>query len=257
MPASLEIQTLSGWMKKAGRRLKSIRKDSGPESIHGLRTALRRCLCLSEALYELTHKRVFLEIQGQAEGLFKKLGKLRNAQVMIGWQRKLSHETSGGTIRRGLEPRQEKARRKAHKALHDFELRRWEKTRCRLAKKGARNKISQAALDRKLRQFVKDLKAVRKKALKARTVHAYHKLRNAYKDMRYLLENVFDGKYPRLEKRAKTAQDVLGAYHDLMILLRFIEEHGKLTSKEAALKRRIRREAAHRLALYQRQPPLM
>ncbi len=225
-------QALAFWMKEVLRQHRRALKRPSAKTVHQLRVAIRRCRSLANGARELDPRGPWKGLNRAAKGIFRPLGKLRDAQVQAQWIRKLRKPddpiaNAALTYFKHLE---EIASLEAHSALREFGRSQWadwrEAARGRIERAGRSTALFQALAARQLAVFLQSQRT----ALRGQEPTLYHELRIELKRFRYLVENFLPQWSGRWRKELKTAQDLLGEAHDLWVLARTLESQGLLAN---------------------------
>ncbi|MBO0910343.1 MAG: CHAD domain-containing protein [Acidobacteria bacterium] len=240
---------LAHWMERVLGLCAEAQTNFSAESVHDLRTALRRSRSLAEGIRCFDPDPAWKKMRRAARSLFGSLGELRDTQVMMEWVVELAPE--GDLTRKNLAEfllhRERDAKRTAAAALGEFDRKQWRTWTEKLPGRAARIPLdgrvfAHLALERWL-----DARRFHMRALRNRTHVALHDLRKAIKRFRYTVENFLPQLDQAWGENLKGVQDVLGEVHDLHVLWRtalalgafpdmaerdrwrerFVEEHGK------------------------------
>src|SRR5579862_4661306 len=79
-------------MERVLKELESVRKDPAPDPVHDLRVAIRRCRSVAAVFQEVDPDPAWNELRRLPRKLFRRLGALRDAQVMDDWVKQLAPE---------------------------------------------------------------------------------------------------------------------------------------------------------------------
>src|SRR5579859_2210774 len=90
--APFEHRGLAFWMKRTLEELAVLRSNASPDAVHDVRVALRRCRSVAAAIEEIDPHSDWQEMRDCARKLFRSLGELRDAQVMMEWLKELHPE---------------------------------------------------------------------------------------------------------------------------------------------------------------------
>ena len=213
-------------MERVLRELETVRKDPAPDPVHDLRVAIRRCRSVGAVFQEIDPDPAWAEMRRVPRKLFRRLGVLRDAQVMDDWVKHLAPE--GDTLR----PKLHTHFTENDAELRDNALRSVEKFDIKspgLASK----KNSAAALASFLRRAsprnaspssASTKPATSTPARSAPTIPTtWHELRIGIKRFRYTVENLLPNHYVLWSKNLKRLQDLLGDVHDLDVLAEFLK----------------------------------
>ena len=114
-PANSELTGLRYWMQEVLRQCELASADFSEDSVHDLRVALRRCRSLADGLMCFDPSVEWRQMKRSGKSLFAALGKLRDAQVMVGWVEKLfeSDDPAAGNVLRHCHAEIEQAKQAA------------------------------------------------------------------------------------------------------------------------------------------------
>ena len=91
-----KVTGLRYWMLQVLDECDHVAANFGPDPVHDLRVALRRCRSLADGLMALDPDPDWKAMKKAGKGLFQRLGALRDVQVMMEWVEKLSDAQAGG-----------------------------------------------------------------------------------------------------------------------------------------------------------------
>ena len=253
-PASAEKIGLAAWMSRVATELDRTRQDFNPDAVHDLRVALRRCMSIADLHMALDPLEAWVEMRKTARKLFKRLGDLRDVQVMTEWIGNLAGEQdpAGIRLRTYLGDREVELRRRAAEAVASFNRRNWLKLQSRLA----RGSLSLPLEDQVSQQFAlerwQEAHDLHRQALRNRSRVSFHRLRIGLKRFRYTVENFLPQRHELWGGDLKLLQDVLGEVHDLFVLWRTALKIGVLADRELRFRwhERIEDESRTRLLAY-------
>src|SRR5271154_6090702 len=83
---------LSYWMERVLKELETVRKDPAPDPVHDLRVAIRRCRSVAAVFQEVDPDPAWSDLRRVPRKLFRRLGALRDAQVIEDWVKHLAPE---------------------------------------------------------------------------------------------------------------------------------------------------------------------
>ncbi|HWG59903.1 MAG TPA: CHAD domain-containing protein [Candidatus Acidoferrales bacterium] len=215
------------WMERAAERAKRVDSRWRVDDVHDLRVALRRCRTMADALREVNPNAGWRRLKKSSRDLFHALGDLRDVQVERAWVKQLSE--GGDPVRkrmlRPLARKERRYRRAAAAALDDFDAKAWRKLARRLASKAQFFPLESVVFQRLALARLNAAQEQYRRAVKAPTSAAWHRLRIGIKGFRYVVENFLPQRYEAWAEGLKFAQDMLGDVHDLDVLER--ELHGQ------------------------------
>jgi CHAD domain-containing protein len=218
---------LDVWMGRVLERADSIPPNWDADDIHALRTALRRCRTMADALQQVNPAHGWQKLKQNSRDLFQVMGILRDEQVKRLWIKKLSRP--GDALRKNmlrLLSREEARQRKiAEKTLDDFDRKNWRKWSRKLPSKARFFPIESIVFQRLALAELNEAVEFFQKARKRPSSIAWHRLRIALKRFRYLVENFLPQRYEVWMEDLKHLQDLLGDVHDLEVLRVAIRRH--------------------------------
>jgi CHAD domain-containing protein len=215
-----EHRDLSHWMERVLKELENVRESPDADAVHDLRVAIRRCRSVATVFEEIDPDPTWQEMRQVPRKLFRRLGELRDAQVMGEWVKKLGpdHDSVRMRLQAALHAEDTELRDVALQAAEKFDakawkrLERWLRKRVRLVPAG-----SLAAQCLAVERF-EDAKELHTRAQRTDKAKAWHELRIGIKRLRYTVENLMPELYARWSENLKRLQDVLGEVHDLDVL---------------------------------------
>jgi len=221
---------LSYWMRRVVKEADRVRADFSADPVHDLRVALRRCRSMASVLAEVVPIPCWRAIKKASRKLFRRLGELRDTQVMIEWVRTLAPDSDppgnqlAGQLLAILAEQEERRKAAASAALARFDLRKWGAWAVLLRKHASAvrpdGRVAQAvALER-----LQAAQALHQHAIQHRSREAWHALRIGIKRFRYTVENFLPSRHAEWSEGLKRLQDLLGEVHDLDELSRFLGE---------------------------------
>ncbi len=215
-----------------------VRVAEDPEAVHDLRVALRRCRSVAAVLSEVDPHPAWRDLRKTGKKLFRRLGALRDAQVLMDWTQRLGR--ANGSIRAGLEEilaeRERTARKEALLALARFDERHW-KQLSRALRERSRLVPSNGLAARCLAlERYEDAYSLHARALRNRSVASWHALRIGIKRFRYTVEILLPERYSEWGDALKRLQDLLGEVHDLDTLNALLRDE-RFAAEESALAR--------------------
>jgi len=245
---------LAAWMERVKVELGRVQQDFDPDAVHDLRVALRRCLSIADIHMALDPLDAWKEMKKEGRRLFKRLGDLRDTQVMKDWIGHLVgfQDPAGMKLAAHLDEREAKLREQAEKALRRFDLKQWERWQARLSGRST----SVALEDPVFQQFALEgwqtAHERHRQALRNRSGIAFHRLRIGLKHFRYTVENLLPQRHEVWGKDLKLFQNALGELHDLFVLWRTALHIGALSDRDirSQWRARIKEESRARIQSY-------
>jgi CHAD domain-containing protein len=218
---------LDDWMARAADLAEKVQRTWHADDVHDLRTALRRCRTMAEALSEVNPDPGWRKLKKSTRRLFRALGELRDIQVKIEWSKKLGAASDPVRKRlcQALEHRLVSQREFCEKALARFDLKDWRKLSKKLSSQSQFFPLESVVFQRLALSRLNDAAALNDFARKGRSRIAWHRLRIGLKQFRYILENFTPERGQPWIANLKRMQDILGEVHDLDVLRREMWRH--------------------------------
>jgi CHAD domain-containing protein len=219
-PRKIERTALAHFMTRALKECSRVVRRFDADSVHDLRVALRRSRTIADGLAYVDPDKTLRALKKSSRPLFKSLGNLRDVQVMLEWIEKLAPEGDPlkPRIREILEKEEAAAKTEAAAALADFDVRRWRKWSKDLAEKSRRVAAGSPVFQHLALERWIEAREMHRRATRSRSRIGWHRVRIALKRFRYTLENFLPRHYAEWSEELKSAQDLLGAVHDLDVL---------------------------------------
>lgn len=248
---SREHSGLEFWMDRAISELDRARHDLHADAIHDLRVALRRCIAMAGVYKALDPFPAWQEMRQTARNLFKRLGELRDVQVMKEWAEKLANEKdpAGLKLSTALNSRESQLFAGAEESIREFNRKRWLRLRDQLGRRSFLVSPGEEVFLQFALEHWHDAHEMHRQALRNRSRASYHKLRIAIKKFRYIVENFLPDQHKLWAAELKELQESLGEFHDLFILWRTALGIGALADRDLRSKWRGRIEAESRMRL--------
>jgi exopolyphosphatase/guanosine-5'-triphosphate,3'-diphosphate pyrophosphatase len=230
------------------------RHGLAPDAVHDLRVALRRCRSMASGLMSVDPHPAWPTMRRAGRKLFRRLGELRDTQVLLEWLQKLATEEMARRLRTELTLRENLFKERAQRALARFDRARWKHWSQLLPLRADR-----LALDGPVFQILAleqwlEARALHRRALRNRSQAAWHALRIGLKRFRYTVENFLPSRHARWGQDLKQLQDLLGEMHDLDVLAGALAKAGELRNPavRARWRKTLDRERQARLEEYRR-----
>ena len=208
------------WMERVPERATQVGRDWDPDAVHDLRVALRRCRSMAEALDEVNPSPGWRKLKKASRASFHALGELRDVQVERGWIKKLA--PSGDPVRRRLlavlAAQERSSRVKAERALDAFDQKGWKKLTRKLSSKAEFFPLESVVFQRLALARLNTAADLFQRARKSGSSVAWHRLRIAVKNFRYLVENFLPQRCDAWCDDLRRMQDLLGDLHDMDVL---------------------------------------
>src|SRR6266496_3558202 len=217
--ASLAVQQkrigLAYWMQRVLLHVEKVAEGFGPDPVHDLRTALRRCRSLADGLMVFDSDPAWKKMKRAGKQLFQSLGDLRDTHVLRDWVERLAPEgdATARVLKDFLGVREQELQGLAAAALTEFDRSKWNNWSHELFHLLDSPVFTHLALER-----WHDARALHRRALRNRTKVAFHDLRIVIKRFRYTVENFLPSLHQLWCEDLKETQDALGDVHDLDVL---------------------------------------
>ncbi len=213
-------------MERVLKELESVRKDPAPDPVHDLRVAIRRCRSVGAVFQEVDPDPAWSELRRVPRKLFRRLGALRDAQVMDDWVKHLAPE--GDPLRAKLHSNfidcEPDLRAHALRSVEKFDIKSWTRLEQKLRARIRLVPPSSLAAQCLAVERIDEARDLHARAQRTDSPTAWHELRIGIKRFRYTIENLLPNHYVLWSKNLKRLQDLLGDVHDLDVLADLIKE---------------------------------
>ena len=242
------------WMQSVLREARLAARDSSPEVVHDLRVALRRCRSMAAGLAQVDSDSSWDEMRRASRKIFRRLGELRDLQVLQDWVTRLADE--GDPVRQALtelfSAREPELKDEVAKALEAFDRRQWLLWSRALPERARRLAPDGLVAQHLALESWEQARALHRRALRNRSPVSWHELRIGVKRFRYTVENFLPERHAEWGADLKRIQDLLGEVHDLDVLEETLPETGPVYDDAAAARwhAAIERERTSRLDDY-------
>jgi CHAD domain-containing protein len=221
-----EHRGLAHWMDRVLKELEKVQKEPEAGAVHDLRVALRRCRSVGAVMQEVDPDCTWREMRRLPKKLFRRLGALRDAQVMDEWVRKLA--VGGDSVRTQMhlafQKDEPELRQRALRAAEKFDEKTWKRLERKLAKRARLVPPGSLAAECLAVERFEEAKELHTKALRTENPKAWHQLRIGLKRLRYTVESLLPQQYAVWSDNLKRLQDLLGEVHDLDVLAAMVKE---------------------------------
>jgi len=211
---------LSYWMDRVLAEVEGASRSLDPDRVHDLRVALRRCRSMAEGFMAIDPDKGWETLLKEGRQLFRRLGALRDIQIMEEWIGRLSE--SEGVVSAAmlfhLSQSERKLKHAAMDALHAFNRDRWRSLIGRLKSRARRLPTGGEIFQLCALQAWNEAHALHKQALRNRSDASFHRLRVGIKKFRYIVENFLPVLRDAWGQDLRGMQDCLGEAHDLFVL---------------------------------------
>src|SRR3984893_14104404 len=223
---SPEHRDLAHWMQRVLKQLDALQSAPDKDVVHDLRVAIRRCRSLAAVLREVDPAPAWHEMRRLPKKLFRKLGELRDTQIMDEWV--AEHGAKNDKLRVALhnffQEREPKLLQEALRLAGKFDEKSWQRLERKLRKRIRLVPAGSLAAQCLAVERVMEAKELHRKALKADKPAAWHGLRIGLKKFRYTVESLLPQQYEGWSPNLKQFQDILGEVHDLDVLRVIIKQ---------------------------------
>ena len=249
-----EHRGLTHWMDRVFKELDKLRTSPDKDAVHDLRVAIRRCRSVGAVMREVDPDPGWHELRRVPKKLFRKLGELRDAQIMDEWV--TEHGAENDKLRLQLHDAfQAKEQKLTEEALHlanKFDEKSWTRLSHKLGKRVRFVPAGSLAAQCLAVERYDEAKQLHSKALRSKTPEAWHALRIGLKKFRYTTESLLPQRYENWSPMLKKLQDLLGEVHDLDVLSGIIKQDvsGDAAAVVPEWERTIERERKARLEEY-------
>jgi len=252
--APAEHRSLTHWMDRVPRELEKLRNSPNKDAVHDLRVAIRRCRSVAAVMREVDPDSAWHDMRRLPKKLFRKLGELRDTQIMDEWV--AEHGAENDKLRVALHAYfQEKEPELVQQTLRlagKFDTKGWQRLERKLRKWARLVPAGSLAAQCLAVERLGEAKELHSKALRANKPNSWHALRIGLKKFRYTVESLLPQQYESWSANLKQLQDILGEVHDLDVLREIIKQN--VTGEAAALQpeweRTIERQRSARLGDY-------
>ena len=252
--AQPEHRGLSFWMDRVVQELENVRSSPDADAVHDLRVAIRRCRSIAAAMEEVDPDPAWAAMRKVARKLFRELGALRDAQVMVEWVRKLAPETDPVRthLQTAFESKGSNLRENAHRVAGKFDQKTWKRLERTLRQRSRLVPIGGLAAESLALERFESAKELHAKALRTEKPRPWHALRIGLKRFRYTVEGLLPEHYARWSDNLKRLQDMLGEIHDLDVLAEAVNKSDFYETEDSlkTWREAIERERHERIETY-------
>jgi len=211
---------LAYWMQQVLPQVEKVAEGFGPDPVHDLRTALRRCRSLADGLMVFDSDPAWKKMKRAGNQLFQSLGDLRDTHVLRDWVERLAPEgdAAARVLKDFLGIREQELQSLAAAALTEFDRSKWNNWSHELPSHAARIPLGSPVFMHLALERWHQARELHRRALRNRTKVAFHDLRVGIKRFRYTVENFLPSLHQFWCEDLKEIQDALGDVHDLDVL---------------------------------------
>jgi CHAD domain-containing protein len=236
---------LNYWMERVRKELEHVRKEPAADPVHDLRVAIRRCRSVAAFMQEVDPDPAWRQMRQIPKKLFRRLGALRDAQVLDEWAKQLvpSEDPLRTKLHATFAANEPDLWQRALRAAEKFEEKSWTRLERRLRKRARLVPCSSlAALCLAVERF-EEAKELHTRAQRTDKPKAWHELRIGLKRLRYTVESLLPEHYALWSDNLKRLQDLLGEVHDLDVLAATVKD---IASQDSTDVRNTWEEIIHR-----------
>jgi CHAD domain-containing protein len=249
-----EHRGLIYWMDRVLKELDHVRTEPETDAVHDLRVAIRRCRSVAAVFQEVDPDPAWAQLRRVPKKLFRKLGELRDTQVMDEWVKKLApaDDPIRAQLQTSLENSEADLRQRALNAADKFDDKAWKRLGRKLDKRSRLVRAGSLAAQCLAVERFEEAKELHNQAQRTDKAKPWHELRIGLKRLRYTVENLLPEHYEQWSDDLKRLQDLLGEIHDLDVLAAMAKHTSSAQEAEShsAWDEIIQRERAHRVDTY-------
>ena len=230
-----EHRGLSFWMDRVVKELEKVRSSREAEAVHDLRVAIRRCRSVAAVMEEVDPDPAWPAMRKVPRKLFRKLGALRDAQVMDEWVKKLAPETDPVRthLQVSFESNEPHLRDNVLRVAAKFDLKSWKRLERTLRQRSRLVPVDSLAAECLALERFEKARELHAKALRTEKPKPWHSLRIGLKRFRYTVESLLPGHYSVWSDDLKRLQDMLGEIHDLDVLTEVVKKSDFLETEDS------------------------
>lgn len=249
-----EHRGLSHWMQRVLQQLEILQSAPEKDAVHDLRVAIRRCRSVAAVMREVDPAPAWHQMRSLPKKLFRKLGELRDTQIMDEWV--TEHGAENDKLRVSLhiffQEREPKLQQACLRLASKFDDKSWRRLEGKLRKRARLVPPGTLAAQCLAVERLNEAKELHSKAARADKPTAWHNLRIGLKKFRYTVESLLPEQYELWSPNLKQLQDILGEVHDLDVLNVIIGQQaaGEAAELRAEWERTIQRQRSERLQEY-------
>jgi CHAD domain-containing protein len=242
------------WMERVLEELGHVRKDPAADPVHDLRVAIRRCRSVATVLHEVDPDPVWRQMRQVPRKLFRRLGALRDAQVMDEWVKQLaaSDDPLRTKLHAAFAANEPDLRQRALRAAERFDEKSWSRLERKLRKRARVVPCSSLAAQCLAVERFEEARELHTRAQRTDKPKPWHELRIGLKRLRYTVESLLPEQYALWSDNLKRLQDLLGEVHDLDVLAAMVQDVAAQDANDVRnhWEETIRRERSQRIETY-------
>ena len=211
---------LEYWSRRVLTEIANLRRSPDKDTVHDLRVAIRRCRSVAAVMEEVDPSPLWRELRHIPKKLFRRLGALRDAQIIGDWVK--SHGAENDRLRLILEghfaAREPRLLHEAARAAEKFDEKPWKRLEHRLRKRARLVPAGSMAAECLALERLEEARRLHTRAVRHDKPNSWHALRIGIKKFRYTIESFLPERYGVWSPNLKRLQDILGEIHDLDVL---------------------------------------
>jgi CHAD domain-containing protein len=211
---------LAFWMQRVLEECDRASLAFAPDPVHDLRVALRRCCSMADGIAAVDPDPAWKEMKKAGKRLFRSLGELRDLHVMQEWVNRLNSpgDLVTAPLLQSVGAREAALQQGAMQALAEFDRKQWLRWSRLLPRRMARFRPGSLVFRHLALERWTEAHKLHRRALRAGSASAFHRLRIGIKRLRYIVENFLPEQHAAWSDDLKHLQDILGEVHDLDVL---------------------------------------
>jgi CHAD domain-containing protein len=249
-----EHRGLAHWMERVLKELESVQKEPEADAVHDLRVAIRRCRSVGAVMQEVDPDPAWRAMRRVPRKMFRRLGELRDAQVLDEWVHKLAvgEDSVRTELHSAFAKNEPELRERALRAVEKFDAKAWGRLEHKLRKRARLVLPGSLAAECLAVERFEEAKELHNRAQRSESSESWHQLRIGIKRLRYTVEGLLPEQYAVWSESLKRLQDLLGEVHDLDVLAAMVKQTASPETLDArnAWEETIRRERGQRVDTY-------